>query len=188
MVSEREWTLTIDVILELYKEFSKNGKKVLSRRRGKGRKKLTVSDEWYIRLKQQGLSTGERIKRKKEFELIYQSGISALSSDKQIKAFYIIENLRKPAVSIAVTVSKKAGNAVWRNRIKRLIRESYRLVKDDFLSTCQQNKTSVKVIFSPNRINQENNKIVRLRDVIPGVMDIIAKIEDSIKLKAAKIL
>ena len=139
-------------------------------------------------MKQHGLSTGERIKRKKEFELIYQSGISALSSDKQIKAFYIIENLRKPAVSIAVTVSKKAGNAVWRNRIKRLIRESYRLVKKDFVNTCQQNKTGVKIIFSPNKINQGNNKIVKLRDLIPGVMEIIAKIEESIKLKTAKIL
>ena len=139
-------------------------------------------------MKQNGLSTGERIKRKKEFELIYKSGISTLSSNKQIKAVYIIEKLSKPTVNIAVTVSKKAGNAVWRNKIKRLIRESYRLVKSDFLNTCQQNKISVKMIFSPNRINQENNKIVHLHDVIPGVMDIITKIEDSIKLKAAKIL
>ena len=139
-------------------------------------------------MKQHGLLTGERIKRKKEFELIYQSGLSTLSSDKQIKAVYIIENLSKPRVSIAVTVSKKAGNAVWRNKIKRLIRESYRLVKNDFLNTCQQNKISVKIIFSPNRINQKNNKTVRLRDIIAGVMDILVKIEDSIKLKAAKIL
>jgi hypothetical protein len=68
------------------------------------------------------------------------------------------------------------------------IRESYRLVKNDFFNTCQQNKISVKIIFSPNRINQKNNKTVRLRDIIAGVMDILVKIEDSIKLKAAKIL
>ena len=61
-------------------------------------------------------------------------------------------------------------------------------VKNDFFNTCQQNKISVKIIFSPNRINQKNNKTVRLRDIIAGVMDILVKIEDSIKLKAAKIL
>ena len=67
----------------------------------------------------------ERLHNKKEFLTIYQQGTRTYS-----KYFTIIahkNNLGCPRLGI--TVSKKVGNAVRRNRIKRLIREFFRLNK-----------------------------------------------------------
>ena len=47
-----------------------------------------------------------------------------------ILSMYIIKNTIQENV-IGIGVSKKLGKAVKRNRAKRLIRESYRLLKDD---------------------------------------------------------
>lgn len=57
------------------------------------------------------------------FQRLYSKGASC--SDKNI-AIYILPN-RQSINRLGITVSKKTGCAVLRNRTKRLIRESYRL-------------------------------------------------------------
>ena len=81
--------------------------------------------------KQQGLSPAERIKSKKDFDELYSSGKILISSNKKIKAIFLIKDNPDEGVKIAAVVSKKLGNAVWRNRIKRLIKETYRLNKQE---------------------------------------------------------
>ncbi len=128
-------------------------------------------------MKRFGLSAGERIKKKKDFELIYSSGNIIISSDQKIKAIYLKEKNPKPGVIIAAAVSKKAGIAVWRNRMKRLIKESYRLNKKILTDICFQNKILLKVVFSPNAYNEKKNKKINLNDVMPGVLDIMLKLK-----------
>lgn len=57
------------------------------------------------------------------FQRLYSKGTS--SADKNI-VIYFLPN-RTEFNRLGITVSKKTGCAVLRNRIKRLIRESYRL-------------------------------------------------------------
>ncbi len=132
-------------------------------------------------MKRFGLPAGERIKSRIEFEQLYASGRVIFSDDKKIKAIYLIEkNTDTSNIKIAAAVSGKAGSAVWRNRIKRLIRTSYRLNKENLLNLCLLKNLVLKIIFSPYRFNEKNNRMVTLEDIMPGVRDLLYKIGRSL--------
>ncbi len=67
----------------------------------------------------------EKIRRKKEYLSIYLQGKRSYSRNFTI----IVHKRDSGAARLGITVSKKVGNAVRRNRIKRLIREFFRLNK-----------------------------------------------------------
>ena len=132
-------------------------------------------------MKSFGLSFRERLKSRSDFEKIYASGKVIFSHDKKIKAVYLVEKSRNSGLTkIAAVVSSKSGSAFWRNRLKRLIRASYRLNKERLLSSCSIKKLVLKIIFSPNRFNEKNNRLVMLKDIMPGIKDILNKIESSL--------
>jgi ribonuclease P protein component len=128
-------------------------------------------------LKRYGLSSKERIKSRKDFEKIFSSGSTIYSSSKLIKAVYIVEKEdSNKGVRIAVAVGKRLGIAVWRNRIKRLIKESYRLNKEILLEICSKKNILLKIVFSPNFLNEKNNKNIVLTDLMPSVVDLMIKL------------
>jgi ribonuclease P protein component len=128
-------------------------------------------------LKRYGLSAKERIKSKKDFDKIFSSGKILYSSSKLIRAVYIVEKEDKnKGVRIAVAVGKKLGIAVWRNRIKRLIKESYRLNKEILLEICSKNNILLKIVFSPNSLNEKKNKNIMLIDLMPSMVDLMTKL------------
>ncbi len=132
-------------------------------------------------MKPYGLPADERIKSKKDFENIFTCGNAIYSSDNKIKAIYIYnKDSKKCGVKIATAVFKKSGNAVWRNRIKRLIKVSYRLNKQTLTKTCLNKNILLKVVFSLNTINQDNTRIVKLNDMQSAVADIISKINNTL--------
>lgn len=100
-------------------------------------------------MKRQGLSPKERIKSKKAFEQIFSSGKQIFSSEKKVKALYIVSENEPAGVQIAVAVSKKSGKAVFRNRIKRIIRAAYRLNKIELVEYCLEKGKNIKIVFSP---------------------------------------
>ncbi len=70
------------------------------------------------------------IKSNEDFKEIYRTGKSYANK-------YLIMYVKKNDMGynrIGISVSKKVGNSVVRHRITRLIRESYRLSEDSFLS------------------------------------------------------
>ncbi len=132
-------------------------------------------------MKRFGLPAGERIKNKKDFERIFSNGRIIHSSDKRVRAAYIIESGSKnPGIKIAVAVSRKSGIAVWRNRVKRLLRESYRLNKEHLLTFCIENGFLIKIVFSPFLTHKKKASLISLDDFMPGTIDVLNKIKSSL--------
>lgn len=76
-----------------------------------------------------------RIKKNDDFQKVYKQGKSV--ANKQF-IIYRLNNQENEHFRLGISVSKKIGNAVTRNRIKRAIRESFTrhkqdIIKDDFI-------------------------------------------------------
>ncbi|MGK9369131.1 ribonuclease P protein component [Melioribacter sp. Ez-97] len=135
-------------------------------------------------MKQYGLSAAERIKRKKDFELVYNKGNVLISPSKKLKViFYAETQAEDSGVKTAYAVARKSGKAVWRNRIKRLMRESYRLNKSILTELCKENNLKLLLVFASHTMNQTRNKKVKLSEVMPEVVDLMKKVKDRLESK-----
>lgn len=65
----------------------------------------------------------ESLKKNKEFKIVYNSSCSC--ANKQFVAYFLKTQNEKNRIGISV--SKKVGNSVIRHRLKRLVKEAYRL-------------------------------------------------------------
>ncbi len=128
-------------------------------------------------MKRFGLPANERIKSRNDFELVYTSGEVLFSSSNRLKAAILIRNENEEAVlKTAFAVSRKCGNAVWRNRVKRLLRESFRLNKESLKTEVDSKRKFLLVVLSPNTINQKKNKKIILKDIMNDVIDLLNQI------------
>lgn len=129
-------------------------------------------------MKKFGLSGKERIRSKNEFDLLYSSGKVLISAGQKFKAVYFFEkNINSavgPVVKVAFAVHRKAGKAVWRNRVKRLLRVSYRLNKELLINSCKARNVSLLVAFSPYTVNSKKYNRINLSDVMPDIIELIS--------------
>ena len=70
------------------------------------------------------------IKRNNDFRLIYKRGKSSVTP---VLAMYVRKN-KNTSNRLGITVSTKVGKAVVRNRVRRRIREAYRINESRFNS------------------------------------------------------
>ncbi|WP_019413362.1 ribonuclease P protein component [Paenisporosarcina sp. TG20] len=69
----------------------------------------------------------QRVKKSKEFQKIFNHGKSF--ANRQF-VLYLLPKVEQEEFRIGLSVSKKVGNAVTRNRIKRYIKQSFLELKD----------------------------------------------------------
>lgn len=69
-----------------------------------------------------------RIKKNSEYQLVFKNGKS--TANRQF-VIYILKKPAQPNFRIGLSVSKQIGNAVVRNKVKRLIRETFQSLKED---------------------------------------------------------
>lgn len=69
----------------------------------------------------------ERIKANRDFRRLYAKGKVFVSHS---FVMYVLKN-RKESTRVGVTCSKKIGNAVRRNRSKRVLREAFRSIVNE---------------------------------------------------------
>ena len=72
----------------------------------------------------------ESLKKNYEFQDVYKNGKSYAN---KYLVMYVVEN-HTQVNRLGISVSKKVGNSVVRHRVKRLVKESYRLHENIFNS------------------------------------------------------
>ncbi|MHB1685901.1 MAG: ribonuclease P protein component [Ignavibacteriaceae bacterium] len=133
-------------------------------------------------MKRFGLSSNERIKSRKDFENIYSVGKTIFSFDKKIRLIYVFKkDDTETGIKIAVAVNKKFGSAVWRNRVKRILKDSYRLNKIDLVEYCLNKRILLKAVFSPYHLDEKNNKKIKQIDLLPGLLDVLKKLKSALE-------
>ena len=70
----------------------------------------------------------ESLRKNSEFQQVYKKGTSLAN---RYLVMYVMDNGQK-INRVGISVSKKVGNSIVRHRVKRLIRESYRLQEETF--------------------------------------------------------
>lgn len=100
-------------------------------------------------MKNQGYPKKEKLKSKDDISLLFKKGKWFSHGTLRI-AFVKCEegNSAKFGVSVAKKIYKKA---VDRNRIKRLLREAYRLNKDEYKNAFGENKIAMLFYISPKK-------------------------------------
>lgn len=133
-------------------------------------------------MNQFSLSKNERVKLKRDFQKIYSQGNLLLSSQGKIKVNYYIESsVNDGGIKAAFVVSKKAGNAVWRNRVKRLFREAYRCNKSSLNEICRSKNLLLLLSFSPYKLNQKQNKKIKLDFILHDFIDLLQKVKSKVE-------
>ncbi len=111
-------------------------------------------------MEKQSFGKKERVRRRKNYLNIYQRGVRVHSNN-----FTVILNPNSSGEKrLGIAVSKKVGNAVKRNRIKRLFKEFFRLNKDNLPDSKDM------VIIAKRDVSQ-----LKYQDVCLELVDLLRK-------------
>ena len=101
------------------------------------------------------------LKKNYEFKNVLTKG--KYYGGKQIEAFVLKNN--KPFVMLGIAVSKKIGNSVSRNRLKRLIKENYRLLEKNV------KESNSLVILWKKSVNKEQANFYKIKEDMINIFE-----------------
>jgi ribonuclease P protein component len=104
----------------------------------------------------------EHLRRPADFQRVYDRRRSA--SDEWL-IVYACEN-GLPYLRLGLSVSRKVGNAVRRNRLRRLFREAFRLTR-------QEMPTGLDLVLIPRK--KEDPDLTALKKSLPRLVDQLAR-------------
>ncbi len=105
-----------------------------------------------------GFSKAERLRKRREFLDVYERGEKIQST---YFVLYMLEDGR-PHHRLGITVSRKIGRAVVRNRIKRRLREIFRANKQAIFPHCDL------VVNAKRAAARAHNQQIR-EDILKGI-------------------
>ena len=103
-----------------------------------------------------------KIKKSKDFSLIYNK---SQKMHTKYAIIFIKENLKKEQ-RFGFVASKKTGNAVQRNRIKRLFKEFVKTHKNKF-------RENTDYVFVGKSVLKENIKNLKYKDIEKDIIKVI---------------
>ena len=133
-------------------------------------------------MKKFSLSKNERVKLKRDFQKIYSKGNILVSSQKKLKVNYYLESsVNEGGIKAAFVVSKRAGNAVWRNRVKRLFRAASRPTQPSLFELCSSKNLLLLMSFYPYRLNQKQNKKIKLNFILHDFIELLERVKSKVE-------
>lgn len=122
------------------------------------------------------LGKNERLKSRKQIELLFSEGKKF--SITPFRVHYVINELTNPPLQFGVGVSNKNfKKAVDRNRIKRLVREAYRLQKIALYQKVKEKKgqLNIFIIYTGKEIPGYRVVFVEMNKVLDKLGHLIDK-------------
>lgn len=119
----------------------------------------------------------ETLRKENDFDLVYKKGKTIKGTSSLVRArYYFVDESKIRKVKVAATATSRSGNSVWRNRFKRLIRESIKLETNTISEILNSEKSNLLIVFAPHKTSQENMKKLFLNEIKSDVVNILNKI------------
>ena len=150
--------------LPTFKEKEKEDPRIFGEKQKQVRQEGTQAQEEKGQVETRRLTRGERLRLKRDFKRVFTKGRSVFSD--YVRLVYVENGLDHPR--IAVVVRKKIGKAVYRNRLRRLVKEFYRLNKEMFRNY------DVVVLF---RAKSKDLKDAKLGDIEKILTELLEKMK-----------
>ena len=123
----------------------------------------------------EGLPKSQRIYHKKAVQTLFEEGKGfTLYPFRVVVHLYDAESQEVAIPRILVSVSKKRfHHAVKRNRVKRLIRESWRKNKAELMELCQENNKTLDValVYNATVILKYDEIVEKMKKVVERLVE-----------------